>query len=49
MNKILPFVGVAGLAVAISATAVAQQKPKYAADVPKSIRTPDVVETKLLG
>ena len=49
MKKTLSFVGIAGLAVAMIATAVAQQSPKYSADVPKSIRTPDVVETKLLG
>ena len=49
MKKTLAFVVVAGLALANIASAVAQQKPKYAADVPKSILTPDVVETKLLG
>ena len=40
-----------GCAVVISATVQAQQPtpPKYSADVPKSITTPDTVETERLG
>ena len=49
MKNTLAFVVVAGLALAISATADAQQTPKYSADVPKSIQTPDVVKTERLG
>ena len=49
MKKTLPFVVVAGLALAINAAAFAQQPPKYAADVPQSIQTPDVVKTERLG
>ena len=49
MKKTLAFVVIVGMALAIIAPAVAQQKPKYAADVPDSILTPDIVKTERLG
>ncbi len=47
--KTLRVVAVAGLFLAVNTLAFAQQKPKYSADVPPSILTPDVVKTTSLG
>jgi hypothetical protein len=49
MRKALRVVVIVGLCLAITARAYAQQKPKYAADVPPSIQTPDLVKTERLG
>ena len=49
MMKNVHFLGVAGLVLAIHASVFAQEQPKYAADVPPSILTPDVVKTESLG
>lgn len=40
---------IVGLGLSSGNIAYAQQKPKYAADVPESIQTPDVVKTEQLG
>lgn len=48
MKKLSPAV-VVGLTLVAAALAVAQQRPRYAADVPPSITTPDVVKTEQLG
>lgn len=47
--KNLSFVAIGALALAINVAASAQQPPKYAADVPDSILTPDLVKTERLG
>jgi hypothetical protein len=49
MRRIVLLIGVTWLSLAVIESALAQQKPKYAADVPKSILTPDVVATEGLG
>lgn len=49
MKKSLSLVAIIGMVLAITAVASAQQSPKYAADVPPSITTPDVVKTEQLG
>lgn len=49
MMKNLHFLGVAGLVLAIHASVFAQEKPKYSADVPPEITTPDLVKTESLG
>lgn len=49
MKLTIRILGAAGLAIAINTLAHAQEKPKYAADVPPSITTPDVVKTEQLG
>lgn len=47
--KLLSINAMAGMALTIHAAAFAQQPPKYAADVPESIQTPDLVQTERLG
>ena len=47
--KTLSLVVMIGISLAINAAAFAQQQPKYAADVPDSILTPDLVKTERLG
>ena len=47
--KTLSLVAIVGMALVINAAAFAQQRPKYAADVPDSILTPDRVKTERLG
>ena len=48
--KTLSCVAIAALTISLAPDALAQKaEPKYKADVPKSITTPDKVETKLLG
>lgn len=49
MKLTIRILAAAGLAIAINTWAFAQEKPKYAADVPPSITTPDVVKTEQLG
>jgi len=49
MIKRLSLVAIVGISLAINAAAFAQQQPKYAADVPESIQTPDIVKTERLG
>ena len=49
LMKTLSLVAIVGMALAINAAASAQQQPKYAADVPDSILTPDLVKTERLG
>ena len=49
MMKTLSLVAMLGMSLAINAAAFAQQQPKYAADVPDSILTPDLVKTERLG
>ena len=47
--KTLSLAAIVGMALVINAAVFAQQQPKYAADVPDSILTPDLVKTERLG
>jgi len=47
--KTVSFVAIIGISLVINTAAFAQQPPKYAADVPDSILTPDLVKTERLG
>ena len=49
MRRIGLLLGVTWLSLAVIESALAEQTPKYAADVPKSILTPNVVATEGLG
>ena len=49
MIKTFSLVAMVGIAFSNNTAAFAQQAPKYAAKVPESIQTPDVVETSRLG
>ena len=42
-------IAIASAALALMTTAAWAEAPKYAADVPDNVKTPDVVETETLG